>query len=137
MRVFDVRAWAILLAAVMGFVLAMLWFGWGALWSSGPMAAVRQDLGWASPHFTGVSAIIGFASQVVACLGLAWLLNRLGRRGFVSGAIVGASVAVAFVVSAFAANSAWLGTGPGLLAIESAYALVYMALTNGVLGAAK
>jgi type VI protein secretion system component VasF len=28
-RVFGVGVWAILLAAVMGFVLAMLWFGWG------------------------------------------------------------------------------------------------------------
>jgi hypothetical protein len=129
MRIFGVRAWAILLAAVMGFVLAMLWFGWGASGSG--------LVGWARSHTTGLSAVIGFVSQVVACLGLAWLLNRLGRRGFLSGAIVGASVAVAFVVSAFAANSAWLGSGPGLLTVESAYALVYMALTGGVLGAAK
>jgi hypothetical protein len=80
---------------------------------------------------------VGFASQLVSCLGLAWLLNRLGRRGFVSGMAVGALVAVGFVVSAFAANFAWLGTGHGLLTVESVYALVYMALAGGILGASK
>jgi hypothetical protein len=80
---------------------------------------------------------VGFVSQLVSCLGLAWLLDRLGKRGFVTGMAVGALAAVGFVVSAFAANSAWLGTGRDLLAAETAYALVYMALAGGVLGASK
>jgi hypothetical protein len=136
MRVFGVSVWAILLAAAMGFVLAMIWFGGGAF-GSGWMAAVRQDLAWASGQFRGISVIVGFASQLVTCIGLAWLLNRLGRRGFVSGLVVGALAAVGFVASAFAANFAWLHAGQSLPWLESAYALIYMALAGGVLGASR
>jgi len=136
MRVFGVSVWAILLAALLGFVLAMFWFGPGAF-GAGWMAAARQDLGWARSQLMGISAIVGFASQLLACVGLSWLLHRLGRRGFVSGMAVGAVAAVGFVISAMAANFAWLHTGQSLLVLESSYALAYMVLAGGVLGASR
>ena len=133
MRPFGLNLWAILAATLLGFVLAMVWYGplFGDAW----LASLGRDMAWAQAQSMGTPMIVSFLAQAVTFILFAWFMQRLDLRGFMPGLGLGLLVAAGFIVSAMATDFAWAHWSWRLFTLESGYRLVYMSLAGGILGA--
>jgi hypothetical protein len=133
MRPFGLNIWAILVATLLGFLLAMVWYGplFGDAW----LASLGKDLTWAGSQSMKTPMIVSFVGQATTFIAFAWLVKRLNLKGFFPGVGLGLVVALGFIVSAMATDFAWAHWSWHLFTIEAGYRCTYMALAGGILGA--
>lgn len=127
------RILAVVVAAVVYFVLGALWYGQlSDAWLAG-IGKTMAELEAANP---GASVYaVGFASVLAACATLGWLIARTGTSGWAGGAKLGVVVALGFVGAQLALNYGFEARSATLWLINTGYAVVGLAAAGGIIGA--
>ncbi len=129
----GIRILAIVVAAVVYFLVGAIWYGqFSAAWLAGigrTMAELEAENPGARPY------VVGFASVLVACATLAWLIARTGTTGWAGGAKLGIVVALGLVGAQLALNYGFESRSVSLWLINTGYAVVGLAIAGGIIGA--
>lgn len=128
-----IRILAIVVAAVVYFVLGALWYGqFSAAWLAGigkTLAELEAGNPGARPY------VVGLASVLVACATLGWLIARTGTTGWAGGAKLGVAVALGLIGAQLALNYGFEARSVSLWLINTGYAVVGLAVAGGIIGA--
>jgi hypothetical protein len=127
---------AVWIAAIVFFVLGAIWYSLMA----GPwMAAIGKttDAAAADPGGSPLPYAIGFVAILVMCYTLAWLIRRLDARTLVAGLRLGATVALGFIAATLALNYGFEARPAVLWFINSAYAVVGLAISGAIIAGWK
>ena len=79
--------------------------------------------------------IVGFASVLVACCTLAWLIARTGATGWAGGAKLGVVLALGIVGAQLALNYGFEARSVSLWLINTGYAVVGLGIAGAIIGA--
>jgi hypothetical protein len=119
---------------------AIVFFLLGAFWYTALQAPWLAGIGKTLDELTreqGGSPLpyaVAFASLLVVCYTLAWLLARTNARSIGAGVRLGAVVAVGFVAAMLALNYGFEFRSPRLWLINAGYSLVGLCTAGGILG---
>ena len=127
---------AVLVAAVVAFVLGAAWYSpalfaraWATAQGYTPDKLKSMQAGAPSAY------AVSFVCFLVMATALAVLIGRLGMSGFMAGAGVGALVWLGFAATFGIIANAYSDKPFAAFLIDSAYQFVYLLLMGGIIGA--
>jgi len=127
------RILAIVVAAIVYFLIGAIWYGQlSVAWLAGigkTMAQLEAENAGPRPY------VVGFASVLVACATLGWLIARTGTTGWAGGAKLGLVVALGLVGAQLALNYGFEARSVSLWLVNAGYAVVGLAVAGGIIGA--
>jgi len=133
----SVNYLAVFLAAVVSFVLGMLWYSpvlFGKQWMK-LSGLGKKDIGKAKKKkMTGIMLTAFIANLVMAWVFL-YLLGMLGYSDVLSGIVLGFLVWIGFFATTMLGSVLWEGKPWGLYVINAGYQLVNLVVIGAVLGA--
>jgi hypothetical protein len=129
--ILDINWLAVLVAAVVTFVLGGLWYGplFGKVWRTAEGRTVPDPTQAKHPVFVyGLSFVLMLIAAAVLALALG--PGPSIDRSFVVGLVVG----VGWVATSFGVNYLFAGRRPALLAVDAGYNVVVFALMGLIIG---
>jgi hypothetical protein len=128
--------WAILIAAVVGWIAGAAWYmSLGKYWqtaigmSAEQMAANRRN------PYAWVPFVLAFLANLVMAWTLAGILGHFGTVTVKDGVITGALCWFGFVLTAMLAGNAFAGRSYRLTAIDSGHYLLVLVIMGAIIGA--
>lgn len=130
------RHLAVWVASIVFFVLGAIWYTvmagpWVAAIGKTMEQLAREQGGSPRPY------VIAFVAVLVMCYTLAWLIRRLDTGTLAGGLRLGATVAIGFIAAMLAMNYGFEARPTTLWFINSAYAIVGLALAGAIIGGWK
>ncbi len=125
--------WAGVVAAVIaGQIIGILWYGmvFKAQWMS--MMGITAD-----PGMNWEVMALGAIDQLVAAVGLSWLLGKTGATNLAGGVTGGLAAAIFFACTTDAQGYIYAGVNTGLIPINFGYLLVSYAVMGAVVAVVK
>ena len=125
----DLNWLAIVVAAIVSFVLGWLWYGplFGKAWLA-ELGKSEDELGGGMSAFV-ISAVLMLISSFV----MAVLVACLGIKTWFDGAVLGLAVGIGFIATSYFSDSSFSGKSHKLTAIESGYRVLYTLLIGIIL----
>ena len=129
----GIRILASVVAAVVYFFIGAIWYGqFSVAWLAGigkTLAELEAENPGARPY------VVGFASVLVACATLGWLIARTGATGWAGGAKLGVVLAVGIVGAQLALNYGFESRSVSLWLINTGYPVVGLGIAGAIIGA--
>jgi Protein of unknown function (DUF1761) len=128
----GLNAWAILAAAVAGFVIGGIWYAppvLGDKWMAA-LGKTKEQLG--SPALPMV--VQAAVSLVIACV-LAVVVSRFGAVTWAEGAAIGFALSVGLIGATILSDSMFSGPNAKLYLIQVGYRVVSITIMGAILGA--
>jgi hypothetical protein len=127
---------AVWIASIVFFVLGAIWYSvMQAPWLAGIGKSVDEV---ANAHAASpMPYVVGFGAILVMCYTLAWLMQRLEALTLVGGLRIGVIVSIGFMAATLALNYGFEARSVTLWLINSAYAVVGLALAGAIIGGWK
>jgi Protein of unknown function (DUF1761) len=132
----GVNHWAILVAAVVGWIAGAAWYmSLGKYWmaalgmTEGQMAECR------SRPYAWVPFVLAFVANVLMAWALAGILGHFGEVNIKDGVITGALCWLGFVLTTMTVNNSFAMRSHRLTAIDSGHYLVVLVLMGSIIGA--
>ncbi len=126
---------AVLMTAIVGFVVGMLWYSpalFGKQWMK-LAGKTEKDMKKAKEKGMAKQMVIAFISLLVMAYVLAWLTGVLGAATFSAGAIVGFWIWLGFLGTTQLGSVLWEQKPVTLYLLNTAHWLVILAISGGIL----
>jgi hypothetical protein len=132
----GMNAWAILIAAIAGWIAGAAWYmSLGKYWQAAVGMTSEQMAACRTRPYAWVPFVLAFLANLVMAWTLAGILGHFGTLTLKDGVITGALCWFGFVLTSMVVNNAFAMRSHRLTAIDSGHYLVVLVLMGAIIGA--